>query len=87
MELQAHAEHQKDDPDFRQLSGHLGIGDKSRGPRPDHITGNQIAHDRRQADPIGDGAKQQCETKAERDRQNQRIVHERPFLDRLRLQS
>lgn len=45
MKLQADAEHQQDDADFRELLGYFRVGDKSRRVRTDQRAGEQVAHD------------------------------------------
>jgi len=51
--MQADAEHQKDDADLGKLVGKAGIGDEAGRVRPDKHTGDQIAHQRRDAETVG----------------------------------
>ena len=56
MKLQADAEHQEDDADLGQLFGHRRIDGKSGCVRTEQRAGDQIADDRRQAQPLRDVA-------------------------------
>ena len=51
--MQAHAEHQQDDADLRQLGRKGGVGDEPGGVRTDSDARNQITDERRQLQPIG----------------------------------
>ena len=53
-EMQAHPEHQKDDPDLRQLRGEALIGDEAGGEGTDHDPGEKISGERRDAQAMGD---------------------------------
>ncbi len=59
MELKADAEHQQDDADFGQLLGQRRVGHEARGVGSDQRTGKQVAHERRQANSVGDVAQEQ----------------------------
>ena len=63
--VQADAEHQEDDADFRQLIGDVLVGDKARGERTDGDPGEEIADQRRQAQALH--GKPQGEGKHERE--------------------
>ena len=54
IEVQPDAEHQQDDADFGQLRRHLRVGDEAGRLRADEDPGQQVADDRRQAEPLGD---------------------------------
>jgi hypothetical protein len=54
VELQADAEHQQDDADFGQLLGQRRVGDEARRMRSDERTGQEIADDGREANPLGE---------------------------------
>jgi hypothetical protein len=70
VELQADAEHQQDDADFCQLLGQRCVGDKARRVRPDERAGQQIADDRRQADPLGDVSQEERRGEPAGEREN-----------------
>ena len=54
-EVEADAEHQQDHADFGQLRGQRLVGDEARRMGADRNTGDQIADERRHAQPVGDG--------------------------------
>jgi hypothetical protein len=64
MKLQPHTKHQQHDANFSKLVGHLAIGDKARRLRADDNTGDQVAHDRRQAEFMRDKAEHQSGAEA-----------------------
>ena len=59
MEVQPDAEHQQDDADLGQLLGQGGVGDEARRVRPDEHAGQQVAHDRREPEPLRDVSEDQ----------------------------
>ena len=59
--MQADAEHQQHDADFRQLAGQADIGDEARCGRTDQHAGGQVADQRRQAQFEGDHAENEAE--------------------------
>ena len=66
MELQAHAEHQQDDADLRELLGQRRVGDEARRVRPDEHPGEQVADDGREAETLGEIAQNQRSGEAPR---------------------
>ena len=74
MELQADAEHQQDDADLRQLFRQRRIGHEARRVRPDQHAGQQIAHDRRKAQALGDVAKHERGAEAAREGQDELVT-------------
>ena len=74
MELQADAEHQQDDADFGQLLGERRVGDEARGVRPDERTGQQVAHERGQANSLGDVSQEQRRGEPAGEREDQVVV-------------
>ena len=54
MKLQSDAEHQEDHAHLRELLGEGGVGDEAWRVRADHDAGEQVADDRRQAEPMRD---------------------------------
>ena len=57
--MQADAEHQQHDADFRQLPGEIDIGDEAGGGRADHDAGQQVADQWRHAQARGHEAENQ----------------------------
>ena len=66
-EVDAHAEHQQDDPDVGQLERDLGVRAEARGERAEQDAGHDVADDRRQADTLRDEAAHECGHQADRD--------------------
>ena len=56
MEMQPDAEHEQNDADLGQLLGQIMVGDEAGGIWADCYAGQQIADDRRQAEPLRDVA-------------------------------
>ena len=78
MELQADAEHQQDDANFRKLFRKPPVDDDARRVRSDERPGEQVADNRGQADALGNEAEQQRPTEAGGERNDQiEIVHRR----------
>ncbi len=59
VELQPDAEHQEDDADLGQLFGQGGVGHKARRVRADEHAGQQVSHQRREPDALGDVSEDQ----------------------------
>ena len=55
-EVQADAEHQQDDADLGELARERLVGDEARRRRADQHAGDEIADERRQAQPMGSRA-------------------------------
>ena len=83
VELQADAEHQQDDADFGELLGHVLIGDEARRVRADEEAGEQIADDRREAEPLGREAQQARRAEPAGQRENQIDRMHRPIFSDL----
>ena len=69
--MQAHAEHQQDDADIGYLLRQPLISDKPGGERPNQHTREQVPQQRRQFQPRRDGAKDECQAKAHRQKRDQ----------------
>ena len=54
--MQPDAEHQQDDADFGQLQRQMLVGDEARRVRSDQHAGDQVADQRRDAEPVGERA-------------------------------
>ena len=81
VELQADAEHQQDDADLGELFGHRRIDGQARRVRAEQRAGEQVADDRRQAQPLRDVAKDERAGKAAREGEDQVVfVHCGPSL-------
>ena len=77
VELQADAEHQQDDADFRELFGDASVGDESGSVGADGDAGEQVADDRREAEALRDVAEDERRSEAPGKRQDEvEIVHE-----------
>ena len=59
--MQTDAEHQEDDADFGEFRSKVLVGDKAGRIRPDQNTGDEITHQRRQAETMRDGAEDECQ--------------------------
>ena len=59
--MQAGTEHQQDDADLGELACHGLVRDIARCERPDGNSGHQIADQRRQFQPVGQGAKDESQ--------------------------
>jgi hypothetical protein len=70
--MQPNAKHQEDDADFGQLQRQVWVSDKPRRERPDGHSGQQITHQRRKSQPVGDHAQEEGQSKAEYDGGNKR---------------
>ena len=64
VELQADAEHQQDDADLGELLGHRRIDGQPGCVRAEQRAGEQVADDRRQAQPLRDVAENERAGKA-----------------------
>ena len=73
-EVQAHAEHQKDDAEFREFRRQRLVGDVTRRERTHGDAGEQIANQRGYLQPLGDGAKNKSEPEARNDGCDQRCI-------------
>src|SRR5439155_21360169 len=71
MKLQPDTEHEKDDAKLRELLGHRRVRHEPRRVRSDERTRQQVAHDRRQSEALGEIAEHQRRAEAGRDGQNQ----------------
>ncbi len=69
--MQADAEHQQHHADIGQLQGQIGVGDKTGGERPDHDTGQKIANQRRQLQPMRQRAQHKSQAEADNDHADQ----------------
>ena len=76
-EMQADAEHQQDDADFRELTRDGRIGRESRRRRTDHDAGEQVSDKRRKPQSRRDESKEKRRGKSERERDKERrlMVH------------
>jgi hypothetical protein len=54
VKLKPDAEHQQDCAHFRQLLGKMLVGHETGRVEPDQQSGDEIADDRRQSDPVGE---------------------------------
>ena len=54
VKLQTDAEHEENDADLRELLGERGVRHESRGVRTDKRSGEQVADDGRESEPLGD---------------------------------
>jgi hypothetical protein len=70
--MQPHAEHQQHDADLGELAGDLEVGDIAGRGGADQHAGEQVADQRRQAEPDGDEAEDQRQPEARRDRRDER---------------
>ena len=66
VEVHADAEHQQDDADLGQLGGHLRVGHEAGRLRAERDAGQEVADDRRQAQPLGDQPQHQGQDQADR---------------------
>ncbi len=71
-EMQADAEHQQDHADLGELIGDVLVGDKSRRERPDDDAGQQIAHQRRDFQPLRHRTEREGEDEAGHQRGDER---------------
>ena len=78
MELQAHAEHQQDDADFRELLGKAAIDDEPGRVRADERAGQQIADNGRQAEAVRDVSEEKRDTQPGGEREDQVITMHGP---------
>ena len=62
--MQADAEHQQHDADFRELRGGVEVGDEARCRRADDDAGDKVADQGRQLDAFGDEAEDQGDAEA-----------------------
>ncbi len=73
-EMQAHAEHQKDDAEFGELGRQRLVGDVTRREGADRDAGEQISDQRRHLQALGDGAENKSEPEARNDGCDQRCI-------------
>ena len=73
-EVQADAEHQQDHADLGQLRRQGLVGDEARGERPDDHARQQVAHQRRQLQPVGQHAEHEGQHEADAEQGDQRGV-------------
>jgi hypothetical protein len=73
-EMQAHAEHQENDTDFGELAREIGVPDKPRRERTKRYASEEIAHKRRQAQPMGHEAADKRQHQPHGDRGDERDV-------------
>ncbi len=73
-EMHADAEHQQDDADLRQLRRQRLIGDEPRRMRADGDSGQEVADQRREPEPIGDRSEQKRQHQPEDDGGDERRV-------------
>ncbi len=66
-EMQTHPEHQEDDADLAQLRREVGVGHEAGSERPDRNTGDEIADQRRHAEPIRQCAEDICQNQTRND--------------------
>ena len=71
VKLQADAEHQQDDADFGELLGELGVRDEAGRMRSDGDAGEQVADDRRQAEPMREIAEDERRAEAAGQREDE----------------
>ena len=78
--MKPHPEHQQDHADLGQLIGDFLVGDVARRKRPDENPSQQIAHQGRQSQALGDGAQRERGHEARDNGGDQRRVvgHEPP---------
>jgi hypothetical protein len=69
--VQAHAEHQQDHADLRELRGEICVGNESGRERPDRDAGQQVADQRRQAHASREKPEPEREDEADRDQCNE----------------
>ena len=73
-EVQAHAEHQKNDAYLRELSGEILVGDIARRKRSDGDAGEEIADDGRKPQTMGHGRERPSERQGSDDGGDERRV-------------
>ena len=74
VELQPDAEHQQDDADLGELLGQRRVGDEAGRVRADQRAGEQVADDRRQAEPLREVAEHQRGGQAAGQREDQVVA-------------
>ena len=62
--MQPNAEHQQNDPKLRELGGQFLVGDIAGGERSHHHAGEQIAHQRREFQAMGECAEHEGHSEA-----------------------
>ena len=76
MEVQADPEEQQDHPDLRQLPGDPLVGRESRRVRADGHARQEVAHDRREPQAVGDEAEHEGGGEPAGERQDEvNVVH------------
>ncbi len=71
--MQPNPEHQKDDADLGELRSQGLVRNVARRERPEHDPRQQVAHQRRQSDAVGDDAEHEGEAEARDKRDDERI--------------
>jgi hypothetical protein len=72
--MEAHAKHQENDADFRELAREISVPDKSGRERTKRHTCEEIAHERRQAQPVSHKTAKECQHEPQGDRDDERGV-------------
>src|SRR6476660_8425592 len=72
--MQAHAEHQENDADFRELTRKIGVADKSGCEGAKCDARKEIANNWWKTQPMGQQATKECEHQTHGDRGDQRSV-------------
>lgn len=65
VEMEAHAEHEQDDPDLGEVVRHLDVGDEARRVGAEGDPRDQVPDDRRKAEPLGRDAEHEREAQAD----------------------
>lgn len=82
-EMDAHPEHEEDDPDLGELLGECDIGHEARRERPHGDARHEVAHQRRKAEPDGQHPQREGEREAGRDGDDERgLVRHGPKRNR-----
>ena len=72
--MEADAEHQQNDADFRKFGRQLLVGHDARRIGAEHHAGENVTDDGRKPQPVGDRAENEGKTKAGDESGNQRCV-------------
>ena len=81
VEVEADAEHQQDHPDLGELVGQVQVALEAGRVRPDQHAGQQVADDRREAQPLGEQPQHPGGGEPGGDGRDQReLVHASPLL-------
>ncbi len=60
MKMEPHSKHQEDDTHFGQLGSNMSVPDKARRIRTDHHPGDQVTHDGRETQAVGNRTKERA---------------------------